>query len=1221
MVPIMGPRVGSPDHPTGATWGSCLVGGQAEVGVQRARELNDTRPAGIADGVPWATAGWVRSLIVAAGTAIAYGCGSFVAFEWFQAGSGLGPTFFPAAGLTLAALVLLPGRLWPAALAGIVAGEIGSDLLQGLSAPAALGFAVANTVEPVVGAALLRRFVGRVDLSRRRQLAAFFGCAVIIGPVVGGVVAATGQDLLGTVPTGWGAYVLHWWVGDGLGVLVVGGAILARANRSDPARGRARTAEGLALVAVTVASTFAVFWLNMVPLAYIPLLLLVWTAFRVGTDGVALAGAGLAFVCARAAATDREGVDLILPASMGLLYLQLLIMVAIGTALVLAVEVAERERTTVAWSRAEAGRDNAVRLQQVAAELAAAVSVADVTRVVVRYAADLVGTPAAVGLPTGAGDAVVATSGDEGVSPPWPALSTSLVAGDRVVGTLRVALPHEGAPTPAESDLLATLADIGAQAIARAQLYESEHEAGRRAEALRRVAVRLAGALEPDEAAEIIATEAAAGVNAASAAVILVNRTGSFRVISGHGAVGDHVLAEPNVSTAGATISAAAITSRSARFASSMDELRKRYPASATVAARLGLSAVAAIPLYEGEALVGVLSIGFAPPTAFDAPLRDFIERLARECEQALARAALFQRQRLRYEQAESRQRLVSALFRAGTQDEIARAASAECLDTLGASTLAITVRGPDGNPSFAMDSEEMQRRVHETEPNPSVGGSLTEWVMDNGRPAYAPDADELARGWPVTAARSARIGLAAAAAVPLRDETGVVGALTIGYSTPQAFDRDTTAYVELVASDIEQALVRSRLEAAERDARRRASREAERFALLAAIGRELEGVPTVRSRLERLVAALVPRLADFAVVRADVPDSDHELVLSRHHDPARQADLDRLVQPTSGSAEPAAGSAGLAGLADLGPVAEITVPLRMGKSAHATLLLGRHDPGGRAFTAEEVDLLRAVGQRAALSLENALLYEAEHRIAVELQATLLGAPPNDLEGISVGSYYGPGEAGLHAGGDWYQVVALGPEAWGFAIGDVPGHGLRAAAAMGQLRIALAALAPFCRHPGEVLQRLDLFANGIEGTQGATVAFVVLDRSSGTLTYACAGQLPPLLVSASAAGRYLWDGRSAPLGLTPAQSRPYGHAEMKPGDLLVLYTDGLIERRDEIIDTGLRRLEESASRLFTADTDATGVSQNLVASLVGRSTPSDDVAVLTIRLDDLAPPP
>ncbi len=244
---------------------------------------------------------------------------------------------------------------------------------------------------------------------------------------------------------------------------------------------------------------------------------------------------------------------------------------------------------------------------------------------------------------------------------------------------------------------------------------------------------------------------------------------------------------------------------------------------------------------------------------------------------------------------------------------------------------------------------------------------------------------------------------------------------------------------------------------------------------------------------------------------------------------------------------------------------------------------------------------------------------EAEEReIAIGLQRTLL---PNRLTappGVSCAARYEAGSDVLEVGGDWYDAFELPGGRLAVTVGDVVGHGLAAAAAMGQLRTSLAALAEYSTSPGELLTRLDRFLARTKTTDFATVCLGVLDVATGVFEYASAGHLPILLVSPAGETRWLDHASSPPLYGDPGRDRPEAVTVLDPGSLLVLYSDGLVERRGAGLHERLQQLARAAATLADAPIDT--VCDRLVDALGVAASRADDVAVLAIRLDFLSAP-
>jgi PAS domain S-box-containing protein len=239
---------------------------------------------------------------------------------------------------------------------------------------------------------------------------------------------------------------------------------------------------------------------------------------------------------------------------------------------------------------------------------------------------------------------------------------------------------------------------------------------------------------------------------------------------------------------------------------------------------------------------------------------------------------------------------------------------------------------------------------------------------------------------------------------------------------------------------------------------------------------------------------------------------------------------------------------------------------------------------------------------------------EAEEReIAVGLQRALLPERLTVPETVSFAARYDAGSEALEVGGDWYDAFALPDGRVAVTVGDVVGHGLSAAASMGQLRTALSALAEYADSPGKLLTRLDRFLARTGATDFATVCYGLLDPESGLFEYASAGHPPMLVVSAAGEIRWLDEAQSPPLYGNGERERATGSVVLEPGCLLVLYSDGLIERRNARIDDGLERLGRAAAQVAGAPIGL--VCDRLVAALGVEAARGDDVVVVAVRLE------
>ena len=258
------------------------------------------------------------------------------------------------------------------------------------------------------------------------------------------------------------------------------------------------------------------------------------------------------------------------------------------------------------------------------------------------------------------------------------------------------------------------------------------------------------------------------------------------------------------------------------------------------------------------------------------------------------------------------------------------------------------------------------------------------------------------------------------------------------------------------------------------------------------------------------------------------------------------------------------------------------------------------------------IDITERVAAEAALKA-----LEAEEReIALALQRALLPMQIIDRPGLALATRYEAGSDVLEVGGDWFDAFDLPDGRLAVTVGDVVGHGLSAAAAMGQVRTALAALAYHAEGPGDLLMRLDGYLARHQTTDFATVCYAVIDPTTGLVEHASAGHPPILAVSPTGETSWLDRGQSPPLSGNYSPARPQASTLLEPGSMLVLYSDGLVERPKERIEVGLRRLADAARHVADLPVDA--VCAALIAGLGVEEARNDDVALLLVRIEPTA---
>ncbi|MGH3331828.1 MAG: SpoIIE family protein phosphatase [Nocardioidaceae bacterium] len=282
--------------------------------------------------------------------------------------------------------------------------------------------------------------------------------------------------------------------------------------------------------------------------------------------------------------------------------------------------------------------------------------------------------------------------------------------------------------------------------------------------------------------------------------------------------------------------------------------------------------------------------------------------------------------------------------------------------------------------------------------------------------------------------------------------------------------------------------------------------------------------------------------------------------------------------------------------------------------SVHGELVCDEH---GRAETlrgsVQDITERRAAEEALALVAANAEAAAREHSIADELQRSLLPQQVFDLNHLDVATFYRAGVEGTQVGGDWYDVIELGAGRTALVVGDVMGRGVQAAAVMGQLRAAIRAYARLDLPPVDVLEYLDGIVRELGADQIVTCTYAVFDPIDMVVRYANAGHLPPIVAMPDRGGYSLAETVDPPLGAGSADLVEH-EVRLPAGAMLVLYTDGLVERRGEDLDRGIESLVEAVSGV---DRTVDGMPELLVEALLPDG-PDDDVAILVAQVESRA---
>jgi phosphoserine phosphatase RsbU/P len=280
-------------------------------------------------------------------------------------------------------------------------------------------------------------------------------------------------------------------------------------------------------------------------------------------------------------------------------------------------------------------------------------------------------------------------------------------------------------------------------------------------------------------------------------------------------------------------------------------------------------------------------------------------------------------------------------------------------------------------------------------------------------------------------------------------------------------------------------------------------------------------------------------------------------------------------------------------------------VPMVAGGKVIGVLHVGSLTP--RRFTAGDVELLQLTADRAAAAVQS-MTAQADRIAATALQHSLVPSALPAVEGAELAARYVPGSGTI--GGDWYDVFSLPSGELGVTVGDVAGSGLAAAVIMGRMRSVLRAYALETTDPAEVLGKLDRKMQHFEPDALATVLYAVIEPGLDQMHVALAGHFPPVIARPGEAAVLadVQPGSMIGMGLGLRARRPVSTLPVPPGALLCFYTDGLVERRGEVIDDGLDRL----CRAVTAQ-PVEAACAAVMRALVGNEPARDDIALLMVR--------
>lgn len=469
-------------------------------------------------------------------------------------------------------------------------------------------------------------------------------------------------------------------------------------------------------------------------------------------------------------------------------------------------------------------------------------------------------------------------------------------------------------------------------------------------------------------------------------------------------------------------------------------------------------------------------------------------------------------------------------------------------------------------------------------------------------------------------------LGFTSYLSVPLRAGDEVLGAITlISAGSGRVFTQEDLATGERLADQIAGTMARAR--ELETEQQRLAEVEARTGSLLE-LGTALSAAHSVEDVLDAVMSSPTCSLG-ATVARIAVPDQEEGLLrvvftgafraemASRYHlmgldAPTPIAEVFRSNRRMTVRDTTEVSPRFREALADWTEQLRglILDPLRA-EDGSVLGVFGLSWPEPRSLTVDELALVSAVTAAVSRTIARILVAQREHEVAASLQERLLSVDIGS-NSVILSTTYRPAGGEFRVGGDWYTARSIGKSGRiGISVGDVVGHGLGAVTTMSQLRSALDIAAVAESDPAAVLSLVDTYSRGVPDAVCATVAYASVDPAAHTVRYACAGHPYPLIVLADGEVRLLTEGRMAPLGTQRDGRKQSGRADLPLGALLVLYSDGLIERHGESLLDGLERLRAAAGAC--AQLPATAACEELLRRMAGPADYRDDVVVVALR--------
>ncbi len=662
-----------------------------------------------------------------------------------------------------------------------------------------------------------------------------------------------------------------------------------------------------------------------------------------------------------------------------------------------------------------------------------------------------------------------------------------------------------------------------------------------------------------------------------------------------------------------------------ALFAESMEELDREWPGIATSVGSLPFNSLAAVPLVVSDRAVGVVVVQWMKAREISPADKNFLFAITGAAAQAVERARLTLMEFDTLERSQHLHDLSSALAAATTPIDVARAAIASGRRSLRAQSAVVRVPAPGQRALSCLSSSGHPALL--SRGDVPVDGTHSGACFTRSRTTIATLGVGEPPGADVAAEVMARAIVELAEPVtivtePLMGSVGPLGVLSFAFVDQIMPSEVELRFLSTLAGLTAQALERAQVFDHERQALRDAESARERLSLLSEVTKLLSSSLDPNTVMLRTMRLVEGRLADGCLVqvpgengleRLDAPSADHT------RDPS--APLTEETEAIPFHSDAPAAIAYRTGRAHLAPTSVVNGTDDLGSSCLAMPLTANGevigvmtfiDNPGRQFEPDDLALAAEVASRTGVALSNATRFQREHVVAEVLQRAVLPDSLPEVPGLLLDAEYRAGAAGTYVGGDWYDVFQLDPEHVVFSVGDVMGKGASAAALMGQARSAIRAYAVAGNSPSDVLSSVDRLFDALVEDRVVTAVVGNINPLTGVVHMANAGHPPPLVVRADGTPAYTTEHGSLLIAAGLADSpRPVQEFTLGHGDSLVMYSDGLVERRGELLSDGIERLSELATSIAR---DAWPSRPAVVlASSLSDDEQTDDVVVLCLN--------